>query len=46
MAKTKKKPDLIEEILKVSEECVMKLNSPCRCRAKVRRILKRIGVKV
>lgn len=44
--KKRKKPDAIEQILQVSEECVMKINAPCRCRQNMRRLLKKLfGVK-
>lgn len=43
----KKKPDAIEQILQVSEECVMKLNTKCYCRRNMRRLLKKLfGIRV
>ena len=42
-----KKPDVIERLLQVSEECIsyhVKAPKRCRCREKIKAILKELGV--
>lgn len=47
MSKKKKKPDAIEQILQVSEECVMRMNTRCYCRRTMKKLLKKLfGIRV